>query len=270
MQQIAKYHHIDYKPIIYFVVLARDRKNVKNKIDELNALNVEYVIICGERIDHPKIVYRKPIGKYDAINYSLVIIPKDIDIVVFNDVDTKIISYEPLLKNLEDRTVGIAYAPELILNGPQAMFFKILNPLRSRIPLAASGELIAIRRKLLEKTLPLKPCKAEDTYLMFRILELGYKVLQCDDCPILTERTKESKKEQQYKRKTITGIYQALSLTNPPKLTRLAYVLLPIVAPLFLALGPSGYYTAKGIMLGIFDYLRGDKTGTWSQEYLSP
>jgi hypothetical protein len=253
---------------IFFVVLARDKTHVKEKIIELERLKVPYTIICGEKMDHPNIVYRPPKGKYNAINHSLSVIPRDTDIIIFNDVDTKIDKYQPLLDLLKDMTIGISYAPELIIEGPQTTLFKILNPIRSKIPLAASGELMAIRKNLVEKMLPLKPCKAEDTYMMFKVLEMGYKVVQYDKCPILTERTKEPSKEEQYKRKTVTGIYQAISFTNPPAVTKLAYLLLPIVSPLFLALGPNGYYTIKGIILGLLDYLREDKTGIWSQEYL--
>ena len=260
--------HEDERQKVFFVVLARDRRYVKEKIEELEGLNVLYTVICGERIDHPKVVYRPPRGKYDAINQSLNLIPGDTDTVIYNDVDTRVIDYKPLLKHLKDEKVAITYAPELIIEGPQATLYKILNPLRRRIHLAASGELMAVRKDVLKKILPLKPCKAEDTYMMFRALELGYKVVQCDECPVPTERTREARKEQQYKRKTTTGIYQALSLTRPPMLTRLAYTLLPIISPLFLVLGPKGYYTAKGIILGTLDYLRGDRTGTWSQEYL--
>jgi cellulose synthase/poly-beta-1,6-N-acetylglucosamine synthase-like glycosyltransferase len=253
---------------VFFVVLARDKRHVNVKIEELERLDVPYRIICGDIIDHPKVVCRRPKGKYDAINHSLSLIPEDASIVIYNDVDTRIINYKPLLERLKNENIGMAYAPELVTEGPQATFFKIFNPLRSRIPLAATGELMAVRRKLLEKILPLKPTKAEDTYMMFKTLELGYKVVQCDECSVSTERTKEPGEEQHYKRRTITGIYQALSLTNPPAGTRLVYTLLPIVSLLLIILGPKGYYTAKGITLGLLDYLRGDRTGAWKQDYL--
>jgi hypothetical protein len=253
---------------LFFVVLARDAKYVKGKIEELERLGVLYCIICGDEVDDPRVTYRRPIGKYDAINYSLTLIPRETEIVIYNDVDTKIIDYKALLRHLNDGAVGIVYAPEAVMEGPQSTFYKIFNPVRAKIPLSSSGELMAIKKRLLERILPLKPCKAEDTYMMFKALELGQRVVQCDECPIPTERTKESRKEEQYKRKTVTGIYQALSYTKPPPITRLAYVFLPVVSPLLLVLGVKGYYMAKGIVLGALDYLRGDKKGSWNQDYL--
>jgi hypothetical protein len=250
------------------VVLARDRRHVWNKITELDGLRVRYAIVCGERIEHPRVAYRPPRGKFDAINYSLNLIPEETDTVIYNDVDTWRIDYKPLLKCLEDKKVGMAYAPELVAEGPQTTLNTIFSPLQKRIPLFATGELIAIRKRILENILPLKPCKAEDTYMMFKVLELGYKVIQCDESPVPTHRTKEASKEEQYKTKVITGIYQALSLTRPPALTRLAYFLLPVISPIFMILGAKGYYTTKGIILGILLYLRGDRTGIWRQDYL--
>ena len=69
---------------LFFVVLARDRKYVFSKIKELEQLKVPYVIICGEKIKHPKVIYRPPKGKYDAINYAVRFIPSNPDIIVFN------------------------------------------------------------------------------------------------------------------------------------------------------------------------------------------
>ena len=251
----------------FLVALARDGTYVMEKIEQLDKLGVPYCIICGEKIDHPRVMYRRRMGKYDAINYSLSVIPREAEVIIYNDVDTRIADYKPLLRHLSDKSVGMVYAP-VIVEGPQTAFYKIFNPIRGRIPLSASGELMAIRRGLLESILPLKPCKAEDTYMMFKALELGKRVVQCDECPIPTKRTRESREEQQYKRRTVTGIYQALSYTKPPMLTRFAYILLPIMSPLFLVLGTKGYYMAKGILLGTLDYLRGDRKGTWNQENL--
>jgi cellulose synthase/poly-beta-1,6-N-acetylglucosamine synthase-like glycosyltransferase len=249
---------------LFIVVLARDGKHVKEKIEELDRLGVPYSIICGERIDHPAVVYRRQLGKYDAVNYSLRVIPKEVNVVVYNDVDTRIVDHKLLLNHFSDESVGMVYAP-VITKGPQATFYKIFNPIRGRIPLSASGELMAVRRDLLERVLPIKPCKAEDTYLMFKTLELGKKVAKCDECIVFTERTNDSKQEQRYKRRTVTGIYQALSYTKPPALVRIAYFVLPVVAPLLLILGAKGYYIAKGILLGALDYLRRDRSGTWSE-----
>ena len=45
------------------------------------------------------------------------------------------------------------------------MSFAVFNPIRKLFPLAASGELMLMRTKLLNQILPLKPCKAEDTLI---------------------------------------------------------------------------------------------------------
>lgn len=56
---------------LFFTVLARDKKHVDAKIRELENLGVLYKIICGERLNHPNVMYRTPKGKYDAINFSV-------------------------------------------------------------------------------------------------------------------------------------------------------------------------------------------------------
>jgi hypothetical protein len=83
-----------------------------------------------------------------------------------------------------------------------------------------------------------------------------------------TERTKTAEKEETYKRKTVSGLYQALAYTQPPCLIKLFYVLLPIACPLLLVLGKKGYFWMKGILLGLSDYLRGDRTGVWKPTYM--
>jgi threonyl-tRNA synthetase len=40
-----------------FIVLAREQRYVKEKIKELENMQVPYLIVCGERTDHPKVVY---------------------------------------------------------------------------------------------------------------------------------------------------------------------------------------------------------------------
>ena len=72
-----------------FLVLARDKNHVKEKVRELSNLNIPFLIVCGERINHPNVKYRAPRGKYDAINFGAELIP-DVDVVALNDVDTKI------------------------------------------------------------------------------------------------------------------------------------------------------------------------------------
>lgn len=261
---------MDDNSVPFFVVLARDRSYVAKKIEELERLGVRYIIICGERLSHSHIVYRKPIGKYDAINFALEqeSIPRDAQIIAFNDVDTRIYNYQPMLEKFRDQRVAIAFAAELVRKGPQHKFFTIFNPLRRLFPLAASGELMMMRKEVLCRILPLKPCKAEDTYMMFKTLELGYKVVFCEDSFAETERTKTGSKEELYKRKTVAGIYQALSFADPPFTVRFLYTVLPFLAMLFVFLGKDGYYTFKGVLLGFLDFQRGDRSGTWKTTYM--
>ncbi len=250
----------------FFVVLARDRNYVGEKIEELERLGLHYIVICGEDLCQPRVVYRAPIGKYDAINSVLLgdKIPEGTKIVAFNDVDTKISGFEKMITYFGNPRVGIVFAAELVREGPQRNFFAIFNPLRRFFPLAASGELMMMRSDVLRRILPLKPCKAEDTYIMFKTIELGYKVIFCHDCYAETERTKTGSKEEIYKRKTVAGIYQAISFTRPPPIVRILYALLPFAAIMFVLMGRNGYHTFKGILLGYLDFARGDRSGIWS------
>jgi hypothetical protein len=254
----------------FFVVMARDRSFVKEKTVELESLGVPFIIVCGENINQPNVVFRAPIGKYDAINFVLQanLIPKNATIVAFNDVDTKIRGFSSMLQRFKDPKVGIAYATELVKDGPQRNFFAVFNPIRKLFPLAASGELMLMRTRLLNQILPLKPCKAEDTLIMFKALELGNEVVFCDDCFAETDRTKTGQKEELYKRKTVAGIYQALSFTNPPPMVRLLYSILPILSAVFIIMGSNGYFTFRGILLGFLDFKRGDRSGTWKTTYM--
>jgi len=185
-----------------------------------------------------------------------------------NDVDTTIHNLDLALRHLKDEKVALVFCTEMVKEGPQNLFYRILNPIRRKIPIAASGELMFIRRDVLERVLPLKPCKAEDTYILFRVLEYGYKTIFCEDCYAETERTKTAEKEEIYKRKTVTGIYQALAYTQPPYHVKLFYVLLPIACPLLLILGKKGYFWMRGILLGVIDFLRHDRTGVWQPVYM--
>jgi len=247
---------------LFFLVLARDRKYVTEKIMELDDLNVPYVIVCGERMDHPKVVYRAPKGKYDAINFGVKLIPKDVDIVVMNDVDTKIHNFEAALCHFKSKMVGLVFAKDFVKSGPQVLFHQLLFSILRIFPILANGDLMLIRRNLLER-IYLKPCKAEDAYILFKVLELGYNVIFCEECYVETEKTKNEKEDEKYKRRTVAGIYQALSYSKPPASIKLFYVLLPFMSPLLLILGRKGYYWMKGILLGFIDYLRGDRLGFW-------
>jgi hypothetical protein len=238
------------------------------KIVELEGLGVPYVIVCGERLNQSRVVYRASRGKYDAINFGAKLVPRDVNIVVMNDVDTKIHNFPAAIQHFKDEKADTLFATEMVRGGPQSLFFRLFNPIRRRVPLAGSGELMLINRHLLERILPLKPCKAEDTYILFKTLELGHKVVFCEECFAETERTKTAEKEEAYKRKTVTGIYQALSYSKPPKIIRVFYFFLPLMCPLLLVLGRKGYYWARGILLGLIDYIRGDRIGFWQPTYM--
>ena len=252
---------------IFFVVLARDGRFVEEKITELANLNVPYVIVCGEKLNLPNVVFRKPAGKYDAINFSVRFVPKDVDIVVFNDVDTKIHGFNAALACLEREKADMVFTKVVVREGPQSLFNLFLDTIRRWILITANGELVLILHKVLEDVLPLKSCKAEDTYILFKIRELGYRAIFCKECIAETERTKRVEKEVMYKRKTVAGVYQALSYTKPPIDVRFFYLFLPLISPLLLFLGRKGYYFMKGILLGYIDYLRGDRRGYWQTTY---
>jgi hypothetical protein len=115
---------------------------------------------------------------------------------------------------------------------------------------------------------PLKPCKAEDSYILFKVIELKQRVALSEECFVETERTKSPRSEEEYKRKTVCGIYQALSYTNPSISIKLFYAILPFMSPFLLFLGASGYFWMKGILLGLNDYLKGDRKGIWHTNYM--
>ena len=252
----------------FFLVLARDRGHVDEKIEELEDLGLSYLVVCGEMLNHPNVVYRKPVGKYDAINFGARFVPDDVDVVALNDVDTHIHGLNAALRHFGHEKVALVFSRIVVKGGPQKLFYLFLDDLRRRVPITASGELMLIKHKMLDKMLPIKPCKAEDSYILFKVLELGYRVVFCEESYIVTERTKSAEKEEIYKRKTVAGLYQALSYTKPPGSIRLFYFLLPLISPLLLVSGKKGYYWMRGILLGFTDYLRGDRAGLWQPDYM--
>ena len=253
---------------IFFLVLARDEKHIEEKIRELKSLGVPHLIVCGTNLNHPNLVYREPRGKYDAINYGFTFIPKDIDVVVLNDVVTRIKNFQAALRIIGSDEVALVFAKVCVEEGPQRLFYAILDFIRRRLLINASGELMLIRYNVLKDVLPIKPCKAEDSCILFKVLEFKRKAVFCEECHLETERTKTAENEQIYKRKTVAGIYQALRYTRPPYRIRLFYILLPVISPLLLVSGKKGYSWMKGILLGLLDYLRGDRTGHWQTTYL--
>lgn len=249
---------------LFFLVLSRDTQYLSEKIKEIDSLGVPYLIVCGEKFDSPKVVYRKPKGKYDALNFGLKLIPENVDIVIFNDVDTRIYNFEEVLNLVRSVNVpDLLFVRVYVDKGPQTMFYSFLDGIRRRFSVAASGELMLIKYSFLKRILPLKSCKAEDSYILFKVLELGGRVAFCEKCFVTTKRTVTVEQEEVYKRRTVCGIYQALSMCKPPFMVRLFYTLLPFASPLLLLSGRKGYYWMKGILHGFVDFIKGDRSGYW-------
>lgn len=251
----------------FFIVLARDAGLLSKKCKELERLGVDYIVICGEKVTFPNVVYRKPIGKYDAINFGFKFVPRDVEVVCLNDVDTEINNLDAAFDVFESLDASLVFSRVNVKQGPQQLFYSFLDSLRRHIPIAASGELMLVKYSFLKRTLPLRKCKAEDSYILFKVLECGGKVKFCEDCYINTERTKTAKQEEDYKRRTVGGIYQALSKVRVPVNVRLFYTILPFIAPLLCVSGKRGYYWAKGIIEGYLNFLDGDNTGEWKNSY---
>jgi len=253
---------------VFFIVLAREGSEVERKARELDGLGFPYLIVCGDRVNHPNVVYREPLGKYDAINFGHKLVPRNVSIVVLNDVDTKINNLEVALEQFDSEEVALVFAKVVVREGPQKNFYVFLDSIRKKLPVAASGELMLVRRDVLDKVLPIKPCKAEDSYILFKVLELKRRAVFCEKCYVETERTETVEKEEIYKRKTVAGLYQALAYTNPPSSIKLFYIILPFICPLLLVSGKKGFFWMKGILRGLVDYLRGDRTGVWETTYM--
>jgi cellulose synthase/poly-beta-1,6-N-acetylglucosamine synthase-like glycosyltransferase len=246
---------------VFFMVLARTAEGVKEKLEELKNIGAPFIVVCGERISHPRITYRRPKGKYDAINYGAKFLPKDSEIVCINDVDTRIFNFRKALEQFEKHRVALLFCKVVVREGPQRHFYYILDKLRRRFHVASSGELMLIHRRVLEEILPLPPCKTEDNYISFKVLEMGHKLVFSEKCWVETARTRNLSEETLYKTRTVTGIYQALSYTKPPVLTRIFYLLLPFLAPLLVVQGKRGFCWLKGIVTGLANFLSGDREG---------
>jgi len=248
---------------VFFVVLARNASLVEEKTHELNDLGFPYVVVCGERMQRSDVIFREPLGKYDAINFALNSIPSNAEVIALNDVDTKITNLDAAFDAIKDGA-SLVFVRVNVEKGPQKSFYSNLDALRKMIPIAASGELMLIRYELLKRILPLEKCKAEDSLVLFKTLQLGERAVFCEQCYVTTVRTMLPKEEENYKRRTTAGIYQALSMSRPPPLVILFYKVLPLLSPLLLIRGKKGYYWTKGILLGYFDFVRGDKSGSWT------
>jgi hypothetical protein len=241
---------------LFFIVLARDQRHVEEKIKELENMRAPYLIVCGEKMDHPKVVYREARGKWDAINFASQFIPKDVDVVVLNDVDTRMHNFEHALTHLHDGS-DLVYCKVNVTKGPQFKFYRIADPIRKRFHIFASGELMLIKREVIKCVLPIPLCIAEDSYILFKALELGYRAYFCTKTYVTTERTASTREEETYKARTTLGIYQALKHTGPPPWIRAFYGLLPIVAPLLALAGEDGKAWMRGIKRAIGMILTG-------------
>lgn len=228
------------------MVLARDAKNVPQKIAELQETGIPFVIVCGEKVNHPNVVYREANGKWDAINFGAQYIPANAEIILFNDVDTKIHNIDLALYCIKTKA-DMVYCRVSVSEGPQVTFYRILNPIRQRVHVCASGEFMLIKRNALDKVMPIPPCIAEDSYILFRALELGFKAYFCTESFVTTKRTSNKKDEEAYKARTTLGIYQALNYSRPSISIRIFYYLLPAFSPLLMIAGGNGVAWAKGI-----------------------
>jgi len=248
---------------VFILVLARDEKHVDAKIRELESLGVPYLVVCGKPLNRANVVYREKKGKYDAINFGFNFVPKDIDILVLNDVDTKVHNLEAALECFSSDKVALVFGKVEVKGGAQVSFYSMLDPIRRRLPVTASGELMLVKRDVIKRILPIQPCKAEDSCILFKVSEFKRRIVFCEECYSETWRTKIIKHEEDYKRRTVCGLYQALGYTKPSPLIRSFYLLLPFASPLLLVFGKKGYHWMSGILLGLTDYLRGDRTGVW-------
>ena len=234
---------------VFFLVPARDGSRVESKVRELESMGYPYVVVCGADVSLPGVVHRTPIGKWDAINFGSRLVPQDADIVAINDVDTTI---HDLGRALEmARRCDLVYCAVDTGGGPQASFYAFADPIRARLNLFASGELMVIRKGTFEELLPIPPCMAEDSYLLFKAMELKRRVGFCRDAHVTTSRTKTAAEEVAYKERTTLGILQALDHSRPPLAIRLFYRVLPLFAIPLTLLGTKGNAWAKGMLRAV-------------------
>lgn len=245
------------------IVPARDSRFVRQKVTELSQYGLDYIVICGDYLEMPNVFFREARGKWDAINFSWGLIDHSKEIIVFNDVDTSIRGLNHALQRLQHEEVSMVFGTETVTKGPQRSWFALMNRLRSIIPVASSGELMVIRKSALESVLPIPPCLAEDTYVLFKLLEKGKRIAFEPRCSCSTVRTVTHEEEAQYKRRTVLGIYQALTYSKPPPLVRFLYALLPFISILLLVNGRDGFSWVKGIIHGFAAILINDESSKW-------
>ena len=230
---------------------------VEAKLKDLKSYGIPYLVVCGERFDAPGVEYREALGKWDALNFGYRFIPEDTDIVMINDVDTVI--------HRLDFALGLASKFDLVYcavrpgEGPQKSFYAFADPLRERLNLFASGELMLVRKSALDRLMPVPPCMAEDSYLLFKAMELNQTVKFCRDTYVTTSRTANAAEEVAYKERTTLGILQALDYAKPPVPIRLFYQALPLFALPMMFMGENGNAWATGIMRAVRLHMEGSK-----------
>jgi hypothetical protein len=231
---------------VFFLVLARDHRMVESKIRELESYGYPYAVVCGEEMSAKGVAFRKPEGKWDAVNFGCELVPDGVDIVAVNDVDTTIheLGFALGLASKFD-LVYCAVRPD---GGPQRSFYAFADPLRERLNLFASGELMLIRKKVLDALLPVPPCMAEDSYLLFKAMELKRSVSFCRDTYVTTARTENAAEEVAYKERTTLGILQALDYAKPSALIRVFYRALPLLAIPLMLMGANGRAWGVGVV----------------------
>ncbi len=237
----------------FFIVPARNQEFLKEKIVELQKLKVPFLVVCGEEVNLPNVVYRQNNGKWDAINYASNFVPKTANTIVLNDVDTKIHNFEDAFKSL-NKKIDIVYCKVVVSAGPQVKFYKILDPIRALCHIAASGELMFMKKEIFESVLPIPACMAEDSYILFKALELGYHAHFNQCTYVTTVRTDNSIQEEFYKNRTTLGILQALDYSDPPNFIKFFYSILPMIAPLLISAGKDGRAWSMGILKAYNDY----------------
>jgi hypothetical protein len=244
---------------LFILVLARDGRMVDDKVRDLKAHGFQYLVVCGERLDIPGVVYREALGKWDAINFGYQSVPQDIDIVAINDVDTAIHQLASALA-LTSR-FDLVYCAVRPGEGPQKSFYAFADPLRERLNLFASGELMLIRKRTLDRLMPIPPCMAEDSYLLFKAMELHQSVKFCRDTYVTTSRTANAAQEVAYKERTTLGILQALDYAKPSIAVRMFYLTLPLFAIPLMLMGENGRAWGSGISRAVRLHTQGsDRT----------
>jgi hypothetical protein len=252
-------------PRVVVVVPARDRHGVEAKVSELEALHVDYLIVCGESMPGDHILFRPRAGKYDALNAGIAQVLPGADVIVLNDVDTHLPDLSGPIEALSRSGADMVFCRVAVESGPQQRFYRLLDLLRDYLPIAASGELVIVRASALERLLPMPPTLAEDTWLLFKFRELRRKVVFWTATAVTTRRTETLAEEVAYKQRTVCGIYQALTITRPGALVTLFYGILPFIAPALLLTGPGGRAWWSGIWRGVRDYLRGTQSGSFDR-----